>query len=313
MTSGLEKLIEAKQFVITAEIVPPLAAGAGPLLAEAAVLRDRVDAVNVTDAASGRTAMSSFAAAAILAGHGYEPILQVTCRDRNRIALAADLLGAAAQGVGNVLILHGDDPRGGDQPEAKPVFDLSSRELMAFVRRMREQGILPSGRAIEPPPGYFIGAADVPRAPGPDFSPDGLASKAEAGAGFVQTQFCFDLEVARRYIGRLREEGLTERLAFIVGVGPVRSAKSARWMNENLFGVHVPEHVIARLEGASAPAREGQRICAELIEGLREIRGVAGAHIMAPGGGTDAIAAVLDVLPKGVVGLENMQAGGNQW
>ncbi|MGB7215168.1 MAG: methylenetetrahydrofolate reductase [Gammaproteobacteria bacterium] len=296
MTSGLKKRIEAREFVLTAEIVPPLSASGKQLLEEAAVLRGRVDAINVTDAASGRTTMSSFASAAILAANGYEPILQVTCRDRNRIALAGDLLGAAAQGVRNLLILHGDDPSGGDQPEAKGVFDLNSRELMALVRRMRDEGTLPSGRKIDSPPAFFIGGADVPRDPGPDFNPQGLIGKVEAGAGFVQTQFCFDLDVVRRYVDRLHEEGLTEKLGIIIGVGPVRSAKSARWMNENLFGVHVPESVIERLEKASSPAVEGQAICAELIAGLREIPGVAGAHIMAPGGGTGAIAAVLDRL-----------------
>jgi len=294
MTSALKSRIDAREFVLTAEIVPPLSASGRRLLEEAALLKGRVDAINVTDAASGRTTMSSFASAAILAANGYEPILQVTCRDRNRIALAGDLLGAAAQGVRNLLILHGDDPSGGDQPEAKGVFDLDSRGLMALVRRMRDEGTLPSGRQIDSPPPFFIGGADVPRDPGPDFSPKGLIGKAEAGAGFVQTQFCFDLGVVRRYVDRLRDEGLIDRLGIIIGVGPVRSAKSARWMNENLFGVHVPESVIERLERASEPAVEGQAICAELIDGLRDIPGVAGAHIMAPGGGTNAIAAVLD-------------------
>jgi len=294
MMSGLKKRIGAGEFVLTAEIVPPLSARSDGLLAEAALLRGRVDAINVTDAASGRATMSSFASAAILAANGYEPILQVTCRDRNRIALIGDLLGASAQGVRNLLILHGDDPRGGDQPDTKPVFDLNSRELMALVRDMQERGELPSGRKIDPPPEFFIGGADVPQDPGPDWSPKSLLGKADAGAGFVQTQFCFDLGVAQRYIERLRGEGLTERLGVIIGVGPIRSAKSARWMNENLFGVHVPSTVIERLENASAPAEEGQVICAELIEGLRQIPGVAGAHIMAPGSGTAAIAAVLD-------------------
>src|SRR5690606_23454305 len=169
MTSGLKKRIGAGEFVLTAEIVPPLSARADKLLAEAALLGGRVDAINVTDAASGRTTMSSFAAAAILAANGHEPILQVTCRDRNRIALAGDLLGAAAQGVRNLLILHGDDPRGGDQPDAKPVFDYHSRELMAVVRDMCAKGELPSGRKIEPPPEFFIGGADVPQDPGPEW------------------------------------------------------------------------------------------------------------------------------------------------
>ena len=297
MATRIETRIKSGQFVITAEIVPPLSAAGTRLLEEAAQLRDGVDAINVTDAAAGRTAMSSFAAAAILAANGYEPILQVTCRDRNRIALAGDLLGAAAQGIGNLLILHGDDPSGGDQPEAKGVFDLDSRQLMTVARTMRDEGKLPNGREIEEPPHFFIGGADVPRDPGPDFNAKGLIGKADAGANFVQTQFCFDLGVARRYIERLRDEGLIDRVGVIIGVGPIRSAKSARWMNENLFGVHVPDDVIRRLEGADKPAAEGRKICAELIEGLRDIPGVAGAHIMAPGGGTAAIAETLALLP----------------
>lgn len=294
--SALKSRIEAGQFVLTAEIVPPLAGTATPLLAEAEQLRGRVDAINVTDAASGRTSMSSFAAAALLASAGFEPILQVTCRDRNRIALAGDLLGAAAQGVRNLLVLHGDDPRGGDQPDAKPVFDLDSRTLMAFIRAMHETGELPSGRRIDSPPDFFIGGADVPREPGPDWKSDSLIGKADAGAAFIQTQFCFDIDLARRYVGRLREEGLAGRLGILLGVGPIRSAKSARWMNENLFGVHVPEPVIERLEAAPDPQAEGRRICVELIRAFRELPGVAGAHIMAPGGGTPAIVAMLDEL-----------------
>ncbi len=295
--TALQNRIQSGAFVITAEIVPPLSAGSEQLLREAALIRERVTAINVTDAAAGRTTMSSFAAAAILAANGYDPVLQVTCRDRNRIALAGDLLGAAAQGVGNLLILHGDDPKGGDQPDAKPVFDLTSKDVMALARRMRDEGTLPSGRKIEPPPQFFIGGADIPQDPDqPNWSPAGLKGKMEAGANFVQTQFGFDLDVVRRYAARLNDEGITESLAVIIGVGPIRSAKSARWMNENLRGVHVPEAVIARLEGAGDQAREGQKICAELIEGLKEIRGIAGAHVMAPGGGTEAIAAALELV-----------------
>jgi methylenetetrahydrofolate reductase (NADPH) len=289
----LEEKIRGGRFVITAEIVPPLSAAPAKLLAEAELLKGKVDAINVTDAAAGKTSMSSFAAAAILAANGYEPILQVTCRDRNRIALAGDLIGAAAQGIRNLLILKGDDPKGGDQPDAKPVFDFDSGQLLALARDLRDKGALPSGRKVEPPPRFFIGGADVPRRPDANWKAAPLLAKIEAGAGFVQTQFCFDLDVARAYIGRLREEGIVDRLAVIIGVGPIRSAKSARWMNENLFGVHVPEATIQRLEGAKDQAAEGREICAELIAGLREIRGVAGAHVMAPAQGPEAIAQVL--------------------
>jgi methylenetetrahydrofolate reductase (NADPH) len=260
------------------------------------MIRNHVDAINITDAAAGKTSISSYAAAALLVAHGHEPILQVTCRDRNRIALAGDLIGAAAQGIENVLILRGDDPKGGDQPDAKPVFDLESLDLLALARDMRDKGTLPSGRAIDSPPKFFLGAADVPRRPDEKWSSVGLQKKIAAGANFAQTQFGFDLDVVRAYIERLKSEGITQQLGVIVGVGPIRSAKSARWMNENLFGVHVPDAIVARLEGAKDQAAEGRRVCAELIEGLRGIDGVAGAHVMAPAQGTDAIAAVLESL-----------------
>jgi methylenetetrahydrofolate reductase (NADPH) len=291
--ANLEEKIRGSRFVITAEIVPPLSAAPAKLLAEAELLRGKVDAINLTDAAAGKTSMSSFAAAAILVANGHEPILQVTCRDRNRIALAGDLIGAAAQGIRNLLILKGDDPKGGDQPDAKPVFDFDSGQLLALARDLRDKGTLPSGRKVEPPAKFFIGGADVPRRPDANWKAAPLLAKIEAGADFVQTQFCFDLDVARAYIGRLRDEGITDRLAVIIGVGPIRSGKSARWMNENLFGVHVPEATIQRLEAAKDQAAEGRAICAELIAGLREIRGVAGAHVMAPAQGPEAIAQVL--------------------
>jgi len=295
--SNLKSRIKNNEFVITAEIVPPLSASADKLLAEAGMLGDKVNAINITDAAAGRTAMTSFAATAILAANGYEPILQVTCRDRNRIALAGDLIGASAQGVHNVLVLRGDDPSGGDQPDAKPVFDVESGELMMLARDMRDTGALPSGRKIEPPPDLFIGAADVPRVPDDTWKAEFLLKKVEAGAGFLQTQFCFDLDMTSQYMARLAEEGISQQVGVIIGVGPIRSAKSARWMNENLFGVHEPDATIARLEGAEDQRAEGRKICSELIQGLKEISGVAGAHIMAPAQGPDAIAQVLDSLP----------------
>jgi methylenetetrahydrofolate reductase (NADPH) len=296
--SNLKSSIAAGQFVITAEIVPPLSAAPDRLLAEAKTLGPRVTAINVTDAAAGRTTMSSFAAAAILKANGFEPILQVTCRDRNRISLAGDLIGAAAQGISNVLILRGDDPSQGDQPEAKPVFDLESAPLMMLARDMRDSGTLPSGRKIEPAPDLFIGAADVPRVPDENWKAEFLLKKIEAGANFLQTQFCFDLDMVAQYIERLKIEGIVPKVGVIIGVGPIRSAKSARWMNENLFGVHVPEATIDRLEKAEDQAAEGRAICVELIDGLRQISGVAGAHLMAPAQGPDAIARVLEALPE---------------
>jgi methylenetetrahydrofolate reductase (NADPH) len=290
----LESLLAAGRFVITAELTPPLAADAGALFDRAAPLKGLADALNVTDAAGARTAMSSLAAATLLVQAGIEPVLQLTCRDRNRIALAGELIGAGALGIPNILVLHGDDPMGGDQPQAKPVYDLDSRGVIALARQLRDAGTLPSGRAVASPPRLFIGAADTPLDPPPDWRPDGLAAKAKAGAHFVQTQFCFDLEIARRYMARLAEAGLSERLKMILGVGPIASARSARWMDENLHGVSVPETVIDRLERAADPATEGRKLCVELIHGLSEIPGVAGVHIMAPQQKSGAIAAVIE-------------------
>jgi len=290
----LSNTLAGRGFALTAEVIPPLSAGAQRLLDLAAPLYGRVDSVNVTDAAGARATMSSFAAGAILAEAGHDPVVQIACRDRNRIALIGDLLGAAAQGIGNILILHGDDPQSGDQPNAKPVHDLDSRGVMTLARDMRDGGNLPSGRAIDPPPALFIGAADTPFDPPPDWQPQGLLAKADAGADFVQTQFCYDVEVARRYIGRLSDAGLTERLHILLGVGPIASVRSARWMNENLHGVTVPESVIARMEAAADPVAEGRAICAELIQTYEDMPGVAGVHIMAPQQKPEAIARVIE-------------------
>jgi len=298
--SKLSETLAAGGFALTAEVIPPLSAGAQRLLDVTAPLAGLTDAINVTDAAGARATMSSFAAGAILAEADHDPVVQIACRDRNRIALIGDLLGATALGVENILVLHGDDPQTGDQPEAKPVHDLDSRGVMTLARDMRDSGTLPSGRRIEPSPALFIGAADTPFDPPADWQPTGLLEKADAGADFVQTQFCFDAQVAERYVGRLGDAGLTERLHVLLGVGPIASVRSARWMNGNLRGVTVPDHVILRMEAAADPAAESRAICAELIQIYEEMPGVAGVHIMAPQQKPDAIAQVIE--ESGVLG-----------
>jgi methylenetetrahydrofolate reductase (NADPH) len=294
--SQLRTRIAAGEFATTAELVPRLAGGATALREEGEHLRGLVDAINVTDGAAATTAMSSAAAAAILANNGLEPVLQITCRDRNRLALCADLLGSSAQGIVNALILTGDDPSTGDQPEAKPVFDLNSGQVMSIARMMRDEAVLENGKKIIEPPDFFIGAADMPIDPPADWKPAGLLAKIDNGAQFVQTQFCFDPAIAERYIARLREEGITEQVAILLGIGPIASVKSAHWMNHHLYGVTVPDAVIARLEGAgdsAAQRQEGIRICVELLDQYRQLEGLAGVHIMAPAGTTKTIAAVL--------------------
>lgn len=289
----LEDKLARGDFVVTAELTPPLSAAREALLEKAAPLEGLVDALNVTDAAGARPALSSFAAAAILKAAGFEPILQATCRDRNRIALAGDLLGAAAQGIENLLILHGDEPKTGDMPEAKPVYDLDSRALMGLARDMRDKAALPSGREIRPPPRFFIGCADAPLDPPADWVPRSLEAKAAAGAQFAQTQFCFDIGLARRYFAQLAACGTARRLRMIAGVGPLVSASQARFMRENLFGVSIPDAIVARLEHAADPKREGQAICIELMRALGDLDGVAGVHVMAPLQSLDAVAAVI--------------------
>ncbi len=292
--SQLMEAFSAGRFIITAELSPPVSASADDLRSRATVLEGRVDAVNITDGASARAHMSSVAAAALLLRQGTEPVLQMTCRDRNRIALQSDLLGAAALGIENVLILRGDDPSAGDQPNAKPVFDLESRDLMETARCMRDEGMLPSGRRIASPPALVIGGADTPMDPDAGhWKPDSLLAKLEAGAHFIQTQFCFDEGIVRRYAAALVDHGITERCAVVIGIGPIASARSARWMRENLWGTTIPDPLIERLEAADDEKAEGTRICAELIAAYSRIEGVAGVHLMAPLG-IDAIPAAIE-------------------
>jgi len=281
VSSVLVRTLLGGEFAVTAEIVPPLSSNPDALLDKARPLLGLVDGLNVTDGAGARSHLSSLVAAGFLVRDGHEPVLQFTTRDRNRLALQSDILGAGALGIRNILILGGDDPKAGDQPDAKPVFDLDSGDFIAMVREMGDPGRLPSGREIDTPPKLFIGAADTPIDPPADWTPDRLAAKADAGAQFVQTQFCYDIDIVRRYMARLGEAGLTDRLFILLGTGPIASAKSARWMVKNLWGVIIPDTVIERLEGAADQKAEGRRICAEYIEQVREIDGVAGVHVMA--------------------------------
>ena len=278
----LERLLDAGTFAVTAEVTPPLSSDPGRLLDSALPLKDLADAINITDGVRARAHMASVAAAAALVSAGIEPVLQLITRDRNRIALQGLLLGAAALGIRNVLCLTGDPPAAGDQPEAKPVFDLTSPELIATAAAMRDDGTIPSGREIAVPPRLFIGATDTPIDPPPGWRPDRLEAKLDAGADFVQTQLCFDAGVARRYAARLEELGLGARVPMLIGLGPLGSAGAPRWMRENLPGAVVPDAVVRRMEGARDARREGRHICVELIQELREVPGIAGVHLMAP-------------------------------
>jgi methylenetetrahydrofolate reductase (NADPH) len=283
LPGSLAERLRQGRFVMTAEIVPPVSCDPVELIHTAAPLKGVADAVNVTDGAGARAHMSALAAARLLLGAGIEPVLQITCRDMNRIALQSELMGAAALGIRNLLLLTGDDPTAGDQPDTKPVFDIDSRTLIETARRLRDEGTLPTGRKVGGHADFFIGAADMPIDPPDGWEPNALLAKAKAGAQFVQTQFCMDAAIVRRYVGVLEKAGVSRSLSILIGVNPLRSAKSAQWMKRHLYGTIIPDALIARLEKAADPAREGMRICVELIEELSNIRGVAGVHVMAPG------------------------------
>lgn len=280
--SALKQNLDSGRFVVTAELAPPVASDPSAFIARAVTLKGVATAVNVTDGAGAKAHLSSIAAAHFLLQNGIEPVLQMTCRDRNRLALESDLIGAVAMGVRNVLLLTGDDPKLGDQPEAKPVFDFSSQQLLEVANRMRKERKLPPGTEIRGDMPLYLGGADLPVDPPPAWTPKSLVAKVAAGADFVQTQFCMDAAVVRRYAARLIELGLAPGLKVLIGVGPIPSARSARWMKERLFGTIIPDAIVTRLEQASDPKREGIAICAELMQELVTIPGIAGAHVMAP-------------------------------
>jgi methylenetetrahydrofolate reductase (NADPH) len=292
--SGLERALRAGDFVITAEITPPVSCRREDLLKMALPFRGLADALNVTDGAGARAQMAPVTSAAILMENGIEPVLQFTCRDRNRLALQSELLGAAALGIGNLLLLRGDDPSAGDQPETKGVFDLDSRALLQTAARLRDRGELPTGRKVGGKPNFFIGAADMPIDPPAGWLPAGLKEKIASGAEFAQTQFCMDAGVLGRYVRRLKEAGIPDDFFLLVGIAPLRSARSARWIRNHLYGSIIPDELIARLEASPDPASEGRRVTLELIEQFAEIPGVAGVHVMAPGHDAEVPAVLAD-------------------
>ena len=276
--SLLHKKLLDKVFVFTAETTPPDASDKETLLKNVMPLKGIADAVNVTDSPGAKVHMSSLTASIILAQNDIDPILQLTVRDRNRLALQGDLVGASALGVNNILCLGGDNPKNGDQPETKIVNDVDSITLVATAHMMRKEKKFPSGRPIDPAPKIFIGGAEVPTSGKPN--PDKILNKINKGVDFFQTQYVFDSKVLSEYMKILGDEGILEKTNFIIGLGPFASAKSAKWMNENLFGVDVPDQIIKRLEGAENQKEESKKICLELIESFRDIKGVKGVHLM---------------------------------
>lgn len=281
--SRLERVLRSGRFAVTAELNAPDSADPEDVYRNAVVISQVCDAINATDGSGANCHMSSMGCCALLTRAGYEAVLQVSCRDRNRIGIQGDLLGAAAMGVRNVLCLTGDDVSAGDQPEAKRVFDLDSMQLLRIARMMRDDGVFLSGRKLTTPPRFFLGAAANPFVPPREFRHLRLAKKIEAGADFIQTQYCYDVPVLAEYMRRVREMGLHERVYILVGVGPLRSEKAAEFMRTKVPGVWIPDAVVERL--AKTPAKrkreEGMQICAEIIEEVRGIEGVHGIHVMA--------------------------------
>ncbi|HET9590647.1 MAG TPA: methylenetetrahydrofolate reductase, partial [Anaerolineales bacterium] len=278
-----ERVLRAGLFAVTAELNPPDSADPQEIYDAARILSDVVDAINTTDSSGANVHMSSLSSSALLLRAGYDVVMQMSCRDRNRIALQGDLLGAAALGVRNILCITGDDVSVGDQPETKRVFDFDSLHLLRTARVMRDQGIFLSGRKISVAPALFLGAVENPFAPPLHWRAERLAKKAEAGADFIQTQYVFDIDVFREFMARVRDLGLLERLYILAGVGPLKSPNAAEFMRTRVPGMVIPDSLIERLKKTPHDRwrAEGIRICIELIEQIREIEGVAGIHVMA--------------------------------
>jgi methylenetetrahydrofolate reductase (NADPH) len=276
-----ERVLRAGAFAVTTELAPPDSADPQEVYARARVLDGYVDAINATDGSGANCHMSSLAVCALLTRVGYAPVMQISCRDRNRIAIQGDILGGAAMGVCNMLCLTGDGVQAGDHPQAKPVFDLDSLSLLEIGRTLRDQHHFQSGRKISFSPRVLFGAGENPTVPPLEHRALRLAKKVAAGAQFIQTQYVYDLERLRSFMRGVEELGLLDAVFLLIGVGPLKSAKGAEWMRQHVPGVHIPDAIVKRLAGAQDQTREGRNICVELIQEIRAMRGVHGVHVMA--------------------------------
>lgn len=301
--SNLERVLRAGHFAVTAELGPPQSADADVIRKKAALLKGCCDAVNITDNQTAIVRMSSIGAGTLVVQEGLEPVIQMTCRDRNRLAIQSDLLGAYALGMRNLLCLSGDHQNFGNHPSAKNVFDMDSIQLVQMVAAMRDARVFQCGEAFKgPEPRFFVGAAAAPFADPIEFRPLRLAKKIRAGANFIQTQLIYDIPAFKTFMAKVRALGLHEGAFILAGVGPLKSPAMARYMKDSVPGLWVPDELIARMEAAGAPwadipkdqlskedkkaradawKQEGIAICIELIQQIREIEGVAGVHIMA--------------------------------
>jgi 5,10-methylenetetrahydrofolate reductase len=280
--SRMERLLHHGVFCVTSEVVPPRGADPLAVRTQARGLVGYADAINVTDNPTASAHMSVVAGSGLVAGAGLEPVVQLTCRDRNRLGLTSDLLGAWALGARNILCLTGDPPRTGDHPQTKGVYDLEVMDLIGLAASLRRDGRLLSGAVAEDPPRYFIGVADVPLAP--EYRFERLEQKADAGADFVQTQIVFDVDAFAAWADEARARGIFERMFVLAGVAVARGPRTARYINRHLPGVTVPPRVINLLEDAGPDAEpEGIRLTVEVVARLKAIHGIAGIHVMGLG------------------------------
>ena len=289
--SRFEKVLVSGAFAVTAELGPPKSADAEAVRKNAGYLRDIVDAVNITDNQTAIVRMSSIAAGIIAQECGLEPIIQITCRDRNRLAIQSDLLGAYGLGIKNVLCLTGDHQRFGNHQDSKNVFDIDSIQLLDIIRGMREEKKFQCGEELRNSkkapivePRMFIGAAANPFGDPFAFRIIRLAKKINAGADFIQTQCIYDMERFKKWMDAVRDRGLHEKTYILAGITPIKSVRMAQHMRDNVAGLNVPEEIIKRLENSDDPKTEGHKIAVEQIQEIKEIPGISGVHIMAIGG-----------------------------
>jgi methylenetetrahydrofolate reductase (NADPH) len=280
--SKLQQVLSQGKFAVTAEVGPPRGANAEVVREKAKMLMGYVDAVNVTDNQTAIVRMSSIASCAHLIQMGVEPVMQMVCRDRNRIALQSDIMGAYSLGIQNMLCLSGDHQSFGSQPEAMNVFDIDSIHLIHTVKTMKENGKDMSGFDLNVSPRMFIGAAENPFADPFEYRVVRLEKKVKAGAEFIQTQCVYDMKRFKEWIGLAREKGLTEKVHIMAGVTPLKSFRMAKYMATKVAGITIPDEILKRMEGVpkEQAGAEGIRICLETIQELREIKGVHGIHIM---------------------------------
>ncbi|TLZ50763.1 MAG: methylenetetrahydrofolate reductase [Methanobacteriota archaeon] len=279
--SHLEKVLAAGTFAVTAEVTPDASASPNRTRAQARALRGHVDAVNVTDSPRAMVKISSLAASAILLQEGVEPVMQMVTRDRNRIALQADILGAHALGVRNIVAMSGDDPRLGNEPDAVPVYEWTTEQFLAAAKQLRDHGKLAGGEVIDDPPNLFLGATVNPFGAPAEETVVNLRGKVDAGADFVQTQAVFDIEAFEEWMRLVRKEWLHEKTHIVAGVIPLRSAKMAKFLDDKVPGIDIPSAVFERLGAANEVKTEGLHLAVETVDRLRGVEGVRGVHIMA--------------------------------